>query len=65
MDDERALRSKAFLFDVLRRAGTPEATIEALDAVLDDPVDLDRDGTLLARYGITRAQLEDELGGSP
>ena len=46
--DERDLRSKAEVLAVLRRAGTPDETLQALDAALDDPVDLRRDGNLLA-----------------
>jgi hypothetical protein len=65
MEDARSLRTKAELLAVLRRAGTPEETIQALDAVLDDPVDLERDRSLLAHYGITRGRLTDAMGGSP
>jgi len=50
---------------VLRRTGVPQETIKALDAVLDDPVDVDRDANLLASYGITRGHLTDRMGGSP
>jgi len=65
MSDERDLRAKASVLAVLRRAGVPEETLKALDAALQDPVDLRRDGTLLARYGISRDLLVDRMGGSP
>jgi hypothetical protein len=65
MDEERLLRPKAEVLEVLRRAGTSEETIQALDAVLDDPVDIERDLSLLAHYGITRSRLTDAMGGSP
>ena len=65
MEAGRRLKSKAEVLDVLHRAGIPEATIEALRAELEDPVDLDRALGLFARYGITRSRLEDEMGGSP
>ena len=56
---------KADALAVLRRTGTSEETIEALDAALGDPVDLDRDAELLARHGITREHLVERMGGSP
>jgi hypothetical protein len=65
MDDDSDLRSKANLLAVLRRAGVPPDTIQALDAALDDPVDVERDAGLLMRYGITRDRLVESMGGSP
>ena len=65
MSGERHLRSKAEVLAVLRRAGVPEATVEALDAQLLDPVDVDRDANLLLRYGLTVDFLIDRMGGSP
>jgi hypothetical protein len=65
MSDQRDLRSKSDVLAVLRRAGIPEETVQALDAALEDPVDLRRDGDLLACYGIDRDVLTDRLGGSP
>jgi hypothetical protein len=61
----RDLRPKADILTILRRAGVPEETIEALDDVLDDPVDLDRDGNVFLRHGITVDTLIDRMGGSP
>jgi hypothetical protein len=65
MSDERDLRSKTTVLAVLRRAGIPEETVQALSAVLADPVDLRRDGNLLGRYGIDVNRLTDRMGGSP
>jgi hypothetical protein len=65
MAGEPTLRRKADALAVLRRAGIPEHTIEELDALLDDPVDIRRDADLLARHGITRDHLTDRMGGSP
>jgi hypothetical protein len=62
---ERDLRQKADVLEVLRRAGVPEETIRALDAALDDPVDVQRDANLLARHGVTLGLLTDRMGGSP
>jgi hypothetical protein len=53
MSDERDLRAKREVLAVLRRGGIPEHTVQALNAALEDPVDLRRDRDLLARYGIT------------
>jgi hypothetical protein len=65
MSDERDLRPKAGVLAVLHRAAIPEDTVQALSAALEDPVDLRRDGNLLASYGITRDSLVDRMGGSP
>ena len=65
MSGERHLRSKAEVLAVLRRAGVSEATVEALDAELVDPVDVDRDANLFLRYGLTIDVLIDRMGGSP
>jgi hypothetical protein len=65
MSEKRNVRSKAEALALLRRSGVHEDTIRALEAVLPDPVDLERDANLLARYGITRSALVDRMGGSP
>jgi hypothetical protein len=61
---ERKL-SKDAVMAVIRRAGFTPEMIEELATQLPDPVDLDRDSNLLARYGVTRTHLSDRLGGSP
>jgi hypothetical protein len=65
MSDERDLRPKPGVLAVLRRAGVSEHTVQALNAAVEDPVDLRRDGNLLGSYGITRDRLIDLMGGSP
>jgi hypothetical protein len=65
MSAERDLRPKAEVLAVLRRAGIPEETLRTLNAALEDPVDLRRDGNLLARHGVTLDVLTDRMGGSP
>jgi hypothetical protein len=57
--------AKAEVLRVLRRAGIADETIAELERELSDPVDVDRDGPLLQRYGITRDSLISRLGGSP
>jgi hypothetical protein len=61
---ERKL-SKDAVVAVIRRAGFTSEMIKDLARQLPDPVDLDRDSNLLARYGVTRTHLTDRLGGSP
>jgi hypothetical protein len=56
--------SKEELLRVLRRTGNVSAAA-ALAEVLPDPVDIDRDGDLLLRHGISHDALLDEMGGSP
>jgi hypothetical protein len=65
VSEERDLRPKAEILAVLRRTQVPEQTVEALDAALDDPVDVSRDGELFLHYGITLDSLIDYMGGSP
>ena len=50
--------------DLLRRVGLGHRIEEAREA-LPDPIDLDHDQELLARFGLTRGQLEERLGASP
>jgi hypothetical protein len=64
MSDERDLRPKPGVLAVLRRAGIPEHTVQALNAALEDPVDLRRDGNLLAHYGITLDRLTDRMAAA-
>jgi hypothetical protein len=57
--------SKATALAVLRRAGFAPEVIDELVSQLPDPIDLDRDASLLLRYGITREVVTDRMGGSP
>jgi hypothetical protein len=50
---------------MLRRAGFPEETVQALAPRLDDPIDTERDATVLAQYGVTIDELISRMGGSP
>jgi hypothetical protein len=65
MDDERHVRGKAEILVVLRRAGYSEQTVAALDAELQDSVDVDRDANVFLRHGITLGSVIDRMGGSP
>jgi hypothetical protein len=51
--------------EMLRRAGYPRARIAELLAQLPDPIDFDRDGQTLMRFGITASALTDRMGASP
>jgi hypothetical protein len=55
---------KDFL-QILARTGVSEETVNAADAHLRDPIDLERDGTFLVRHGLDRGQLMSRMGGSP
>jgi len=50
---------------VLLRAGYPSEMTDELEALLPDPVDVDRDRHLLDRFGLSKDGLIDRLGGSP
>ena len=49
---------------MLHRVGPREMLAEA-ERTLPDPIDLDRDAALLARFGLERGQLEERLGEGP
>ena len=65
MGDEPQVRRKADILATLRRAGYSEQTLVALDVELPDPVDIDRDGNVFLRHGITLGAVIDRMGGSP
>lgn len=56
--------AKRDLLHLLRRIGRFDL-IDEVDRILPDRVDTIRDAQLLTRYGLTRNQLTDQLGGSP
>lgn len=56
--------AKRDLLRLLRRIGRFDL-VEEVDRVLPARIDTIRDAQLLARYGLTRNQLTDRLGGSP
>jgi hypothetical protein len=57
--------SKAEAARALRRLGFTVPQIDEIFSHLDDPIDVDRDGEMLQRHGITRGHLVDDMGGSP
>jgi hypothetical protein len=65
MPSPPALRSHEEFSRVLRRAGYSEELIEEVLSQLPDPIDLQRDQQILARYGLSAERLMDRLGGSP
>jgi hypothetical protein len=65
MVDHTETLSKAEAMKVLLRVGFSEATIDTILSELPDPIDLDRDGAVLEKYGINRDVLVDLMGGSP
>jgi hypothetical protein len=58
-------RSHEELSRVLRREGYPDEFIREVLSELPDPIDLQRDQQILARYGLSPERLMDRLGGSP
>ena len=58
-------RSHEEVARVLRRAGYPDEIIREVLSQLPDPIDLQRDQQILARYGLSPGRLMDRLGGSP
>ncbi len=55
---------RAQVIAIMRRVGLHEDISRALSS-LPDPVDVDRDGDLLATFGISRERLMEMLGSSP
>lgn len=60
-----SLRSHEELARVLRRAGYSDELISEVLRQLPDPVDLQRDQQILARYGLSMERLMDRMGASP
>lgn len=65
MSSPPAGRSHEEAARVLRRAGYSDEFIQELLSQLPDPIDLERDQQILARYGISSERLMDRMGGSP
>ena len=57
--------SKAEAARVLRRVGMSSEQVSQLLDELPDPIDFDRDASILVRHGLTRDRLNDLMGGSP
>jgi hypothetical protein len=60
-----ALRSQEEFARALRRAGYSDEFISEVLSQLPDPVDLQRDQQILARYGLSPERLMDRMGGGP
>lgn len=60
-----SLRPHREVARVLRRAGYSEEIVSEVLSQLLDPIDLQRDQQILARYGLNPERLMDRLGGSP
>ena len=62
---ESGLRSHTEMARVIRRAGYSDEFISEVLSQLPDPIDLQRDQEILARYGLSPERLMDRMGGSP
>jgi hypothetical protein len=65
MNMHAPLRSHEEFERVMRRAGYSDEVIQEVLGQLPDPIDLERDRQVLARYNLGPEQLMDRLGGSP
>ena len=59
------LRTHESAAGVLRRAGHSDEFLDEVLSHLPDPIDLQRDQEILARYGLSRERLMERMGGSP
>jgi hypothetical protein len=50
---------------LFRHAGYSDEFISEVLSQLPDPIDLQRDQQILARYGLSPERLMDRMGGSP
>lgn len=62
---DSGLRTHGEFTLVLRRAGYSDEFITEVLGQLSDPIDLQRDQLILARYRLSSERLMDRLGGSP
>jgi hypothetical protein len=60
-----ATRSHEEAARLLRREGYSDEFISEVLSQLPDPIDLQRDQQILARYGLNPERLMDRMGGSP
>jgi len=60
-----APRSHAEAARILRHAGYSDEFISEVLSQLPDPIDLQRDQQILARYGLSAERLMNRMGGSP
>jgi hypothetical protein len=65
MSSSPAGRSHEEVARVLHHAGYSDEFIQEVLSQLPDPIDLQRDQQILARYGLTPERLMDRMGGSP
>jgi hypothetical protein len=65
MANRPAPRSHEEAARVLRRAGYSDEFISDVLSQLPDPIDLQRDQQILARYGLSPERLMDRMGGGP
>jgi hypothetical protein len=65
MSSPPAGRSQEDAARVLRRAGYSDEFIREVMSQLPDPIDLQRDQQILARFGLDPERLMDRMGGSP
>lgn len=50
---------------MMRRIGFPPDVVEEITAQVPDPIDVERDAPILARYNLTRGRLMEIMGASP
>jgi hypothetical protein len=62
--EETVKVTKQRALKMLRKVGSGHLVAEAAH-ILPDPIDTERDGHLLARYGLTPGQLLERFGASP
>jgi hypothetical protein len=65
MTSDPATRSHEELARVLHHTGYPDDFIREVLSQLPDPIHLQRDNQILARYGLNPERLMDRLGGGP
>ena len=62
---DSGLRSHKEMARVMRRAGYSDEFISEVLSQLPDPIDLQRDQQILARFGLSPERLMERMGGSP
>jgi hypothetical protein len=60
-----ARRSKKEFLRILRRAGYPDETIQAVNAQFGDYIHYERDADALAKLSISTGAIEDRFDSSP
>lgn len=63
--DDHTQKTRQDVLAIMRRIYGPGVDTSEAELALPDPVDIDRDAAILARFGLTPSQLANAIGEAP